>query len=93
MRHTIRTKCLIEAGDNVLVALSGGSSSLALLLLLQEICESKQQAARHGQVGSTLLAGLLHIILHLVKLHSSYAKERFAFLKRDFTSDCFPSML
>ena len=58
VRHTIRTKCLIEAGDNVLVALSGGSSSLALLLLLQEICKSKQHAARHGQVWSTVLADL-----------------------------------
>ena len=64
VRHTIRTKCLIEAGDSVLVALSGGSSSLALLLLLQEICDSKQQAARHGQVGSALLASLIHLTSH-----------------------------
>ncbi len=59
VRHTIRTKCLIEQGDNVLIALSGGSSSLALLLLLREICESKQHAAKHGQVGSASLRGIL----------------------------------
>ncbi len=67
VRHTIRTKCLIEAGDSVLVALSGGSSSLSLLVLLQEICESKQQAARHGQVGTTLLAVFLKLTLQLME--------------------------
>ena len=54
VRHTIRTKWLIEPGDNVLLALSGGSSSLAVLLLLQEIHASKQNAAKHGQASLLL---------------------------------------
>ena len=59
IRHTVRTKCLIEPRDNVLVALSGGASSLALLMLLQELHASKQNAANHGQVNGIEIMPIL----------------------------------
>ena len=63
IRHTVRTKCLIEPGDNVLVALSGGASSLSLLMLLQELHASKQNAANHGQVN-----GIEILTIHRVSI-------------------------
>ena len=71
IRHTVRTKCLIEPGDNVLVALSGGASSLSLLMLLQELHASKQNAANHGQVnGIEILT--IHQVMPLIILVGNF---------------------